>query len=739
MKIVKVLVTILFFFAAFAFFATRSPQILAQTGGVVDVPTGVSASTGSYTTKIGINWDPIRGATLYRVFRASTDNQFAAVEIGSTAAPYFFDRTAAQNTTFFYWIRAENSTAVSPLTNSVPGLRANGTPNGPISPLEPPNAPAGNPVTAAKTALGKVLFWEEQLSSTRTVACGTCHINGASGSDPRSVINDVSSTNPGIDGVFGTADDVVGSPGVPLSDTAGNYLFSTAAGIRAQVTNRRSMPAINAGYSPLLFWDGRASQIFRDPITNSILLNSNAALESQAAGPPLSNVEMAHTGRDWAVTTSQIRNAKPLSLAGNIPTPLATWIGGRNYPQMFLEAFGTTDVTAARIAMAIATYERTLFSDRTPFDLFVGGSNSLTAAEQRGRTVYNTTNCNLCHGGSLLTNDAFIYTGVRPVNDDLGRFNETGLNPDRGSFKVPGLRNIEHRAPYMHNGRFATLEDVVAFYNRGGDFNAPNKAPAMQPLGLSAAQMADLVAFLRRPLTDPRVTNQTGPFDQPTLYTQSNRVPLVSGSGRSGTGGMAPQIVAIEPPIVGNPGFTVAISNSVPSAQAVLVINSTDPGIGTVIPSSGSFTRQTVTLASNGLGIGYGSVKLAIPDTQAFVGQALFARWYVPDGNAANGFAVSPLVSFTIFGQATSSTNVSISGQVFTSDGRGLRNAVVSIFDSAGVRLTATTSSFGFYSFETIRSGESYTMSVASKRYRFAAQVIDVSSNLTSMNFVGLE
>ncbi|MEO7660579.1 MAG: hypothetical protein ABIV48_13270, partial [Pyrinomonadaceae bacterium] len=128
----------------------------------------------------------------------------------------------------------------------------------------------------------------------------------------------------------------------------------------------------------------------------------------------------------------------------------------------------------------------------------------------------------------------FINTGVRPVTEDLGRFAETGFNGDRGSFKVPGLRNIEHRAPYMHNGRFATLEEVVAFYNRGGDFNAPNKAPAMQPLGLSANQMADLVTFLRRPLTDPRVTNQTGPFDQPTLYTETNRVPLISGTGRAG-------------------------------------------------------------------------------------------------------------------------------------------------------------------------------------------------------------
>ncbi|MEO7658922.1 MAG: cytochrome-c peroxidase, partial [Pyrinomonadaceae bacterium] len=402
MKVIKIAIILVFILSVAALTVFRSERTAAQSGGSIETPTGVSASNGSYTTKIGINWDPMRGATVYRIFRSAADNQFAATEIGTTAAPYFFDRTAAQNTNFFYWVRAESPTAISQLSNSVQGLRANGTPNGPIAPLEPPNAPTGNPVTAAKTALGKVLFWEEQLSSTKTVACVTCHINGASGSDPRSVVGDVSSTHPGADGIFGTGDDVIGSPGVPVSNSVGAYQWSTASGVRPQVTSRRSMPATNAGYAPLLFWDGRASQTFRDPITNLILLNGNAALESQAVGPPLSSVEMAHTGRDWNSTASELAAVKPLALATNIPPALTTWMGGRTYPEMFAEAFGTSEVSSARIAMAIATYERVLFSDRTPFDLFVGGANTLTAAEQRGRNIYNTTNCNLCHGGSLL-------------------------------------------------------------------------------------------------------------------------------------------------------------------------------------------------------------------------------------------------------------------------------------------------------------------------------------------------
>lgn len=655
MKTTKLLVIFGSLLLLGVFKLTFSPAVQGQTGSVTS-PTGVTASNGSYTTKIGINWDTVRNATTYRIFRNTTNNPATAASIGTTAAPFFFDANAQQNATFFYWVRAENGAVVSEMSSSATGLRANGTPNGPVPPLGPPPAPNGNPITATKTYLGKVLFWDEQLSSTKTVSCGTCHINSASGSDPRSIITDPNATNPGVDGIFGTADDITGSPGVPLSNSVGLYQWSIAAGIRPQVTTRRSMPAINAGYIPELFWDGRAGAVFRDPITNAIILNGGAALETQAAGPPLSDVEMAHTGRDWGGTALQLQNSKPLALSSAIPAPLQAWIGGRTYPELFLEAFGTNEVTPARIALAIATYERTLFSDRTPFDLFTGGAtNPLTAAELRGRTVYNQSNCNACHGGELLTNDAFLYTGVRPVNDDLGRFTVTGQIRDRGQMKVPGLRNLELRPPYMRNGRFATIEAVIDFYNRGGDFDAPNKAPGIVPLGLNAQERADLAAFLRRPLTDPRVTTETGPFSRPTLFTESNRVPTVSGTGRSGTGGNVPQVSAIEPPLVGNNSFTVGVSNSLANANAVLVVNSTDPGVGTTVPVAGSFARQTVTLSNTGNGSGYGSVSLAIPDNPALVGQTFFGRWYITDAGATNGFSVSRVFQFTVFGEATPS------------------------------------------------------------------------------------
>ena len=93
----------------------------------------------------------------------------------------------------------------------------------------------------------------------------------------------------------------------------------------------------------------------------------------------------------------------------------------------------------------------------------------------------------------------------------------------------------------------------------------------IRPLGLNPQQQSDLVAFLRNALSDPRVITGTAPFDRPTLYSESNRVPQITGAGTQGSGGNIPQATAIEPPLVGNPNFTVGISNALGAAQAVLV------------------------------------------------------------------------------------------------------------------------------------------------------------------------
>ena len=621
-------------------------------GSSLNAPTGLTASDADYAAKVGLHWQPVRGATLYRIFRNTANNSGTATEIGSTQANYFFDTTGEVSQVYFYWVRGENAQTNSSFSNGDQGVRAVGIDNGPpISPLQPPVAPADNPITAAKAYLGKALFWDEQLSSTKTVACGTCHRPGTGGSDPRT---SASTRNPGYDNVFGTADDVFGSPGVPVNYSNGNYGWSSLFGMSLQVTGRKSPSYLNAGYARNgLFWDGRATDDFRDPITNNVLLLSRAGLESQSVGPPVSSAEMGHTGRDWTQVAARVASSRPLVLADSIPAGLNSWIDGRTYPELFEEAFGTPDVTPARVAMAIATHERTLFSDRTPLDKWSEGIEPLQPAEDAGLNLFIELSCNICHGGPLLTDHRFHNIGVRMAVEDRGRGAITGNTDHDGQFKTPNLRNVELHGPYMHNGRFATLEDVVAFYDRGGDFpNQPNVDSIMRPLNLTPTQRSQIAAFMRRPLTDQRVAQELPPFDRPHLYTESSRVPVVSGTGRAGAGGFTPNPIAIEPPIVGNPSFTIGISSAIGASPAVLVINSTDPGVGTSIPTTGSFARVEVMLSGAGPGNGIGSANLSIPNNPALVGQTFYGRWYVTDATAANGFSVSRLFQFTVFGNA---------------------------------------------------------------------------------------
>lgn len=657
----KQFVVLFFVLFAVAFYGFRhaAPTVSSQSSGAdsLAAPTGVTASDGNYANKVGILWATVRDATSYRIFRSTNNNPAAAADVGMTAANYFFDTTAAAGQTYFYFVRAENSGATSDFSQPDQGTRANGTvpQSGFFLPLNPPNAPAGNQVSATKASLGKTLFWDEQMSSTLTVSCGTCHRPAEGGSDPRTVIGENRSRNPGFDNQFNTPDDVFGSPGVPQNNLDGTYSLNPNFGFGEQVTGRKAPSYLNAGYATGgLFWDGRAANIFRDPITNAVVLDGSASLESQILGPPVNSGEMGHGSRNWTQVAAQIQNARPLALAANVPASLSTWINGRTYQQLFQEAFGTPDVTPARIALAIATHERTLFSDQAPIDKWASEIEPLTAQEARGSEVYLQAQCNACHGGELLSDNNFHNIGVRPVNEDVGRAAVTGSTDDNARFKTPTLRNVELRAPYMHNGRFASLEEVVEFYNRGGDFDAPNiDRDLIRPLDLTPQQKTDLVAFMKRPLTDPRVADELPPFDRPTLYTETNRIPAITGTGRAGSGNIVPKVTAIEPPIIGNPSFTVGVSLALGSASAVLVIDSNDSGVGSAIPATGSFARVAVNLLSTGSG-GYGSVSLAIPNNPALIGQTFFGRWYVTDAGAANGFSVSQAFRFTIFGAAAS-------------------------------------------------------------------------------------
>ena len=236
-------------------------------------------------------------------------------------------------------------------------------------------------------------------------------------------------------------------------------------GFGGRLTLRNVPTVINAAYNESQFWDGRA-----------------ASLEEQAKGPILHPSEMA-SGEEKIVRT-----------LGAIP----------EYRKRFTVAFGSPGISLERVAQAIATFERTLLSGNSPFDRwkYGGDASALSPRAIRGFEVFmKKGNCVKCHlvdeFSAPFTDDKFHNLGVgmdkKPLQ--IGREKITGKIKDRGKFKTPTLRHITWTAPYMHDGRFNTLEEVVDFYEKGGHPN-PHLDPDMKPLMLTKTEKADLIAFM---------------------------------------------------------------------------------------------------------------------------------------------------------------------------------------------------------------------------------------------------
>ena len=155
------------------------------------------------------------------------------------------------------------------------------------------------------------------------------------------------------------------------------------------------------------------------------------------------------------------------------------------------------------ITRSISNFQRTLISGNSPYDKFhfQGKTNALSESQKRGMDLFfGNANCSSCHSGFNFTDYSFQNNGLDSVYADRGRARLTGLPEDEAVFKVPSLRNAEVTAPYMHDGRFATLMEVVKHYSTGGAPH-PNKNPTLKPLNLSTTEKEDLVAFLNS-LTD---------------------------------------------------------------------------------------------------------------------------------------------------------------------------------------------------------------------------------------------
>ena len=397
---------------------------------------------------------------------------------------------------------------------------------GAMAQLPPVPVPPANPITPQKAVLGKILFWDQQLSSDHTVACGTCHFTEFGGTDPGFGVH------PGADGIFGTPDDIFGSQGVVRRDPSGMAINDLTFGFARQVTSRTAPNFFGGLWDPETLWDGAPSSTFADPLTGAILIPVGGTLESQSLGPILNSVEMSKDGRTWESVTSQLAAVQPLALATALPPDvLAALAVNPSYPDLFNAAFGSPDVTPARIAFAIATYERTLVADQTPWDAFVAGvGTALSPNQQDGWAFFQNSSCARCHTPPLFTSSRFASIGLRDINDDIAREAVTGLPSDRGHFKIPTLRNVGLKAGYMHTGEFPFLLDVVRFYQPATPRFLPNLSPGV-PVAIPAPTEPALVDFLQNGLTDPRVAAAAFPFDRPNLFVPEPGVQWQLASG----------------------------------------------------------------------------------------------------------------------------------------------------------------------------------------------------------------
>ncbi len=326
----------------------------------------------------------------------------------------------------------------------------------PLAPLGDPPIPADNPMTDAKVELGKMLFWDPRLGGDASTACVTCH-------------------EPAQGWAFGD---------------------SLSRGYPGTVHWRNSQSVINSAYLGQLFWAGAAK-----------------SLEAQA--PSAAKGAVAGNGENDVMETR----------LAFIP----------EYRRRFNEVFGTQWPLIPDAWRAIATFERTLIQNDTPLDRYLRGDETALSDDQKaGMELFNgKAGCIQCHNGPLASDENYYNLGVPPaerweedglaqvtfryelyakgvtqemyrkLKDDPGLYFRTKEPGDMGKFRTPPLRYTLYTAPYMHNGAFWDLEEVVQFYNQGGGENeftdgsmAATKTDLLKPLGLSDEEVSQLVAFL---------------------------------------------------------------------------------------------------------------------------------------------------------------------------------------------------------------------------------------------------
>ncbi|NUM50722.1 MAG: cytochrome-c peroxidase [Flavobacteriales bacterium] len=252
-----------------------------------------------------------------------------------------------------------------------------------------------------------------------------------------------------------------------------NLAFTDGLELSKGVENRtgmRNTPTLtNIAYAYLLMFDGGAE-----------------TLELQALAPIADHNEM---NSDMKLVIERLKKNK-------------------KYISLFKKAY-QRDLDAFGITRSIAAFQRTLISGNSPFDkyYFRGDTTALSASEQRGMKLFfsESLSCSECHGGFNFTNNHFENNGLYTVYADTGRARITNLSSDVGKFKVPTLRNVEYTSPYMHDGSFSSLEEVIAHYALGGK-NHVNKSVLVKGFNISEAEKQDLINFLKS-LSDKEFLN----------------------------------------------------------------------------------------------------------------------------------------------------------------------------------------------------------------------------------------
>ena len=263
-------------------------------------------------------------------------------------------------------------------------------------------------------------------------------------------------------------------PGNAFDDTA-----QFSHGITGALGSRNSMAVVNVAWSSHFFWDGRRN-----------------SLEGQAHDPVTNPIEMNTT---WPEVMNRLQH-------------------DADYPSLFYAAFGTSVIDSTLITKAIAQFERTLFSFNSAYDKYAWLHTSiLTSQQAQGYELFQVFKCTKCHTFGLFTDNTIRNNGLDLLPSDSGLAKATHLMSDYGKFKVPTLRNIAMTAPYMHDGRFATLAEVLRFYSKNVIQASPNLDSNMHFFtvanAMSPQEQADIVAFLET-LTDSSFLNNPD-FNRP--------------------------------------------------------------------------------------------------------------------------------------------------------------------------------------------------------------------------------